>query len=119
MLNITPPVLSSLEKFSKNFEGVLGKHQLENFQVCLTGLYLELKRKKSSSYNRLEGSYNSLHHFLSQSPWDKGHGSFFCGKLPKGKIIFQHFFLETFFIPSWIDLPIFHLPLSLNFQFLL
>jgi len=62
-----------LRGFSKNFEEVLGKHQLKNFQVYLTGICLELKRKNLQTIDdcRLEDSYNSLHHFLSQSPWDE------------------------------------------------
>jgi len=73
MLNIIPPVLPSLERFSKKFEEVLGKHQLKNFQVYLTGLCLELKRKNLQAIDdcRLEGNYDSLHHFLSQSPRDE------------------------------------------------
>ena len=75
MLNIIPPVLPSLERFSKKFEEVLGKHQLKNFQTYLAGLCLELKRKNLQAIDncRLEGSYDSLHHFLSRSPWD-AHG---------------------------------------------
>jgi len=73
MLNIIQPVLPSLERFSKNFEEVLGKHQLKNFQAYLTGFCLELKRKNLQAIDncRIEGSYDSLHHFLSQSPWDE------------------------------------------------
>jgi len=72
MLNIIQSVSPSLERFSKKFEEVLGKHQ-KNFQAYLTGICLELKRKNLQAIDdcRLEGNYDSLHHFLSQSPWDE------------------------------------------------
>jgi len=73
MLNIIQPIPPSLERFSSNFEKVLGKHQLKNLQVYLLGLSLELKRKNLQSVDnsRIKGNYDSLHHFLSQSPWDE------------------------------------------------
>ena len=73
MLNIIQPVLPSLERFSKKSEEVLGKHQLKNFQIYLTGICLELKRKNLQAIDdcKLEGNYDSLHHFLSQPPWDE------------------------------------------------
>jgi len=51
MLNILQSIPPSLERFSSNFEKVLGKHQLKNLQVYLLGLSLELKRKNLQSVN--------------------------------------------------------------------
>jgi len=73
MLNIISSVPAPIKRFSKNFEEVFGKHQLENFQTYLLGLCLELKRKNLQAIGncKLKGNYDSLHHFLSQSSWDE------------------------------------------------
>ena len=73
MLNIIPSVPSSLKRFSKNFRDLLNKSELENFQIYTFGLYLELKRKNLQAIDncRVKKNYPSLHHFLSESPWNE------------------------------------------------
>jgi len=76
MLNIIHSIPPSIKRFSKNFEEIFGRYQLGNFQIYLSGLYLELKRKNLQAIDdlmrsRLKGNYDSLHYFLSRSPWDE------------------------------------------------
>lgn len=73
MLNIIHSIPPSIKGFSKNFEEIFGRYQLGNFQIYLSGLYLELKRKNLQAIDdsRLKGNYDSLHYFLSRSPWDE------------------------------------------------
>ena len=73
MLNVISIIPPSLEKFLGEFKDLFIKPQFENFKVYPLGLQLELKRTNIQTINecRIKGNYDSLHHFLTNSPWDE------------------------------------------------
>ena len=73
MLNVISTIPPSLEKFLGEFKDLFTKSQFENFKVYPLGLQLEVKRTNIQTINecRPKSNYDSLHHFLTNSPWDE------------------------------------------------
>jgi len=73
MLNVISTIPPSLEKFLREFKDLFIKPQFENFKVYPFGLQLELKRTNIQTIDecRPQNNYDSLHHFLTTSPWDE------------------------------------------------
>ena len=69
-ISTTPP---SLEKSCGEFKDLFIEPQFKNFKVYAFGLQLELKRTNIQTINkcRPKGNYDSLHHFLTNSPADE------------------------------------------------
>ena len=73
MLNVISIIPPSLEKFLGEFKDLFIEPQFKNFKVYPFDLQLELKRTNIQSINecRPKSNYDSLHHFLTNSPWDE------------------------------------------------
>ena len=73
MLNVISIIPPSLEKFLEEFKDLFIEPQFENFKVYPFGLQLELKRTNIQTIDecRPKSNYDSLHHFLTNSPWDE------------------------------------------------
>jgi len=73
MLNVISTIPPSLQRFLGNFKDLFIEPQFENFTVYPLGLQLEVKRTNIQTIDecRIKGNYNSLHHFLTNSPWDE------------------------------------------------
>jgi len=73
MLNVISTIPPSLEKFLGEFKDLFIEPQFKNFKVYPFGLQLELKRTNIQTINecRPKSNYDSLHHFLTNSPWDE------------------------------------------------
>jgi SRSO17 transposase len=73
MLNVISTIPPSLEKFLGEFKDLFIEPQFENFKVYSFGLQLELKRTNIQTINecRPKSNYDSLHHFLTNSPWNE------------------------------------------------
>ncbi|MBV8885973.1 MAG: transposase [Chroococcidiopsidaceae cyanobacterium CP_BM_RX_35] len=62
------------ENWCHRFDDVFSRQkQRQEFRVYLGGLLGESQRKNLSQLvtNRIDGSYNSLRHFLINAPWDE------------------------------------------------
>ncbi len=73
MLNVISTIPPFLEKFLGEFKDLFIKPQFKNFKIYPFGLQLELKRTNIQTINecRPKSNYDSLHHFLTNSPWDE------------------------------------------------
>lgn len=73
MLNIISEIPKSLKRFLKKFKKWFTKKQFKNFRRYVLGLFLELKRTSIQAIDTscIESNYDSLHHFLSNSPWEE------------------------------------------------
>jgi len=73
MLNLVLETPNILRKYLKKFKKWLTEKQFKNFKKYVSGLLLELKRTNIQTINAacIESKYDSLHHFLSNSPWNE------------------------------------------------
>ena len=73
MLNVISTIPPSLQRFLGNFKDLFIEPQFKNFKVYPFGLQLELKRTNIQTIDecRPKSNYDSLHHFLTNSPWDE------------------------------------------------
>jgi len=71
MLNLISDIPKILKRFLKKFKKWFTKKQFKNFKKYVSGLLLELKRTNIQTIDAycIESNYDSLHHFLSNSPW--------------------------------------------------
>jgi len=73
MLNLISDIPEVLKRFLKKFKEWFTKKQFKNFKRYISGLLLELKRTNIQTIDAycIESNYDSLHHFLSNSPWQE------------------------------------------------
>jgi hypothetical protein len=75
MMNyLTPNVPEMFEKFYSHFDSLFSEtSQRDNFRLYGTGLLLEIKRKNIQSIccHIISANYQSMHHFIHDSPWDE------------------------------------------------
>jgi len=72
---LTPAIHPMFESFYKKFDDIFTEQsQRTNFRLYGTGLLLEIKRKNIwyISEHIIDANYQSMHHFVSDSPWDGG-----------------------------------------------
>ena len=71
---LTPAIHPMFESFYKKFDDIFTEQsQRTNFRLYGTGLLLEIKRKNIwyISEHIIDANYQSMHHFVSDSPWDE------------------------------------------------
>jgi len=73
MLNLISDIPKVPKRFLKKFKKWFTKKQFKNFKRYISGLLLELKRTNIQTIDAycIESNYDSLHHFLSNSPWQE------------------------------------------------
>jgi len=74
MMNFLAPICHPMfESFYKKFDDIFREpSQRTNFRLYGTGLLLEIKRRNiwCISEHIIDANYQSMHHFVSDSPWD-------------------------------------------------
>lgn len=74
MLNIIYRIPDILRNYLDKFKDIFNRDiQYKNFSTYCNGLLLELKRTNIQTIDnaRLDDDYQSLHHFMKDSPWDE------------------------------------------------